>query len=273
MIYKSHIAFSHNKPFVTGLIITILTFLLLFYEGMDNFDRPEDWLVFMVPIYAVLSGLSFLILKLFFFKWIDEEKWNIINDVLYFIGVLCIALLLIYIFNFCYDYYFGTAYNVLILEKKGRLFFYLLFIGVINFGIIKLLDFYFGLKGKFKKSINLKTEKLYFKGKNKDDILIVETSNFIMAESLGNYVQIYFFNEFNKVEKSVLRNSLSEIENQVLNHKSIQKVYRSHIVNLDKISRLDYKKRKSFIKLEYIEDLVPVSKDVFQDLITQFNSV
>lgn len=266
MLKKSYITFSHRKPFWAALLISIFTFLLLFYESIDNPNRPENWKYIIVPIYSFIAGVSFLLLKASILRWIDEDKWNFLKDFLYAIGVVIIAFVLIFSVNFIYKSFYFVNYTHFIFENKGRLIFYLLFIGFIDFGLIKLLDFYFGLKLELFKTKKVETNKIKFIGKNKDDILLLELNHFIMVEAMGNYVLIYFSTNNEKLEKMIIRNSISEIEAQISNHENIIRVHRSFIINLNNIISLDYSKRRSFLRLRLIDSMIPVAKDTFYDL-------
>ena len=98
-------------------------------------------------------------------------------------------------------------------------------------------------------------------------------SEFIYAESEGNYVN-FFLLKNEKLKKEVIRNSITNIEEQLTKIPHIVRTHRAFIVNLKKISVKKGNALGYDLKLANIENEIPVSRNKvkeFNHLFEQFS--
>ncbi|MCY7359239.1 MAG: LytTR family transcriptional regulator [Rudanella sp.] len=72
---------------------------------------------------------------------------------------------------------------------------------------------------------------------NEKDSLTISPAYLLFIESSDNYCTVYY-QENGKLQKPLLRSSLSRIENQLANYPRLVRCHRSFIVNLDKVERV-----------------------------------
>ena len=79
----------------------------------------------------------------------------------------------------------------------------------------------------------------------------------ILLKAADNYVEVIFLQE-DKIEKSLIRSTLSNIEEQLGEH--LIRLHRSYLVNPTYIEKRFSKDNKQWIKIQHLEQAVPLSK-------------
>lgn len=263
---KTSIEFSYSKPIITALTIVLITFVLLHFEAFDNPNRPKVWIMHFITAYSLIAGISYLTFHFIFKKYKDPNNWTFGKDIVALLFILTFVLLYILIFNSIYINYIDENF-IDSYVYDGRLYYYLIFIGNVNFGAIKFLDFYVFYKKKSKNNIqNIDNQKIVLVGKNKHEKIKLEIEDLVMIEALGNYVLVHYLNHEKQIEKDIIRNSFSLISDQIQSTDQMLKIHRSYIVNVSKIINLETRKRKVLVKIKFIDELIPVSKSVVESL-------
>lgn len=263
---KTSIEFSYRKPVITASIITIITFVLLQFEAFDNPNRPTAWVLHFIGAYSLIAGASYLTFHIIFKRYKDPNNWSLGKDIMSFLFILAFVLLYILIFNSFYISYIDKNFTDSYVYD-GRLFYYITFIGIVNFAAIKFLDFYVFYKKKSKQNPDyIEPQKIILEGKNKHEKIILDIDDLVMIEALGNYVLVFYLNHEKQIEKDIIRNSFSLISDQVQSIKQILKVHRSYIINMNKVINIETKNRKSSVKIKFIDEMIPVSKSAIESL-------
>lgn len=91
-------------------------------------------------------------------------------------------------------------------------------------------------------------------------IHVLNLQSFICSFSYQNYVELYFL-EDGKLKNVLLRLTFSSFYDQVSTCKMIIRCHRTRIVNLDYISSLVTNNGRKMVKLKYIDETIPVSRD------------
>ena len=91
----------------------------------------------------------------------------------------------------------------------------------------------------------------------------VSAQQLLYLESADNYVIVYYWQN-NKVEKTLLRNSMKNIES-LLEHSSVKRCHRSYMINLEKIEFVNYEKAKCRVKLNRLDYFIPVSRKFYPE--------
>ena len=110
---------------------------------------------------------------------------------------------------------------------------------------------------------NSKAEEIKIEGQNSDEQLTVKWSDFVLATVDSNYLDIFVLNDEGKIEKHVLRGTLSSLVDQL---PQARQVHRSYLVNTSHIKDLSGNSRKGTAILNHYPDEVPVSPKHFTAL-------
>jgi len=94
-------------------------------------------------------------------------------------------------------------------------------------------------------------EKVILVGENKHDILKLSLAELVAIKAANNYIEVYYLID-GKIQKKLLRNSLSKIHQEV---PELKQVHRSYLVNLQHF--VEWKDGSSILLTQFI---VPVSK-------------
>ncbi len=91
----------------------------------------------------------------------------------------------------------------------------------------------------------------------KDDLLFIHSDNI--------YIEIYYKIDQN-VRKELLRNSLKNIENILIEHPEFCRCHRSYIVNLKNVDRVKNRQYKYFLTFNNIDEEVPISRTLTKEI-------
>jgi len=116
---------------------------------------------------------------------------------------------------------------------------------------------------------NKRTVMIPFKDERGTMRLSIKKDDFLYCRGTDNYVTI-FYNDMNKLSKSLIRNTLKNIETQLADF-PIVRTHRSYIVNLDKVKLIEKAKDGMKIKLDSEHQIeIPVSKTYMNEVFVQF---
>jgi hypothetical protein len=97
-------------------------------------------------------------------------------------------------------------------------------------------------------------------GPSQQDAIVFQSSNFLFAKSDGNYVELTIQNENGAIQRRIIRNTLSNVEEQFQGYNAILKVHRSFIVNLQHIQSVKGNAQGYKLTLNGTKTRVPVSR-------------
>jgi len=93
------------------------------------------------------------------------------------------------------------------------------------------------------------------------ELLNVETNKIIAFEANDNYVITYYLSEQKVLQKSMERASLKKVEEIIDEHQGFYRVHKSYIINKTYVDSITGKSQAYRIKMNYIENAVPVSRN------------
>ncbi len=247
-------------------------FLILFQPfGILDWNDPNKNLY--LAGYGFVTFLCGLLLRFGIFKtftkYHSETKWNIGKEIL---SIMLLILLItignciysIFIFNIqqSFQSFLGMLFAVLVIgifpTVFGVMLNYIYQLKKYNQPIViqqsqvfdnqQVTDIVFD-----KKTINLIAE-------NEKDTLNVSLENLFYIESSDNYSTVFYQKETDgKLQKELLRSSLTRLESQILSS-NIVRCHRSFIVNLDKVIKVTGNAQGYKLHLSSHELLVPVAR-------------
>ncbi len=236
------------KPFGSGQLIP---FKYLFLAG------------FGVSVFLGTATTYFILPKLFreFFR---PEKWTVGKEIL----LLTSCILIISAFNYLNNNFMGR--NIVSYQT------YFNFLEItIKIGIFPILGLVFFTERTLSKRNGERAQLLanqipmaeveesitvqILEESVKAAPIVMQLSDFVYAQSEGNYVTIYHLEDSALVHK-LIRLSLKQLEIQLENHSQIKRCHRSFLINMQHITSIDGNARSLTIKLEKVANGIPVSR-------------
>jgi hypothetical protein len=266
------------KPFPQSFLIrnpfwgAITFFFILFafvvlYRPLEV--KETEFLSFnlTVLIYCAIISLSELAIALVISRtncFTRQGNWTIANELLSIVMILTSIGISAYFAGFIMESpeprwnlptFFDSFYRAVL-------------IGIIPVVLPSLLNIRYafapqtfqGYENKWQNNSNDIPEKLIkISSKAKKEDLSFYPSEFVYAESKGNYVVFHLIKE-NKNTKVTIRNSITEIENQLAAIPNFMRIHRAFIVNLKKVASRNGNALGYRLTLKGCNDVISVSR-------------
>ncbi len=232
--------FSYNLTVIVYcLIVTIPLYgLLMILKSLKFFSDPEDWTVLKELLSIVLSlmGIGIVVYFSGFLLEPPSQRWNFIT---FFDSLL-------------------SAFLVFVVPLS--------FFSIINYRYLLVADIIkqFNTSEAYLRSSGESEELIRIESQLKKEELSFYPNQFIYAESDGNYTAFHLKLE-NQIKRKIIRNSISNIEQQLSAIPFLFRTHRAFIVNLKMI---DFQKGNSLgyrLKLYGIDNEIPVSRQKTRD--------
>ena len=249
-----------------GISMTIVFILVVFQPfGTSTFDHPyKYWILIGYGVVTFLAGLVFY----FFVSIITGERrlnrWSVVDEVLFLFCIILICQVS------CYLYWAGmfvghldwaqflSFFKIASLISLVPVSVYLLFI----YQKYKEVTFVSNDESPIQKTEPEKDDKqLTIYGAGKNEKITLTPENLYLVKSEDNYV-ILFLNENGKIIKRMMRNTLSDIEQQIGN--SFLRCHRSFIINPSKIENIEGNITNMRISMATIDTKIPVSRSMVE---------
>ncbi|MBL4862567.1 MAG: LytTR family transcriptional regulator, partial [Crocinitomicaceae bacterium] len=109
------------------------------------------------------------------------------------------------------------------------------------------------------------------KSESNEDKFVLSSDSFRFAKVSGNYVE-YFTFQSGEFIKHLQRITLSKLEGQLMNSSlNTMKTHRSYIVNLDAIQTINGNAQGYSVRLEDLEEEVPVARNKIEEFNNMMN--
>lgn len=274
--FRGNLSYRTNKTafFISFLVVFILFFFKPFgIEQLDNLAEQS----FLIIGYAICSIIGYSVAITLFSPY-NKSKWTRLHEIGTYFTCIFIIWLLIYVYSvFCFKILFyeildNSSGNY---ELEGfflKSFYYTSGVGILIFTIIYMYDLStshgdFDVKSKDlsfdhkTRPLKINRKTLIFNGKNKNEQLILEEGSFICIKSEGHYVRIYYLCvKTDQLKYMFLRNTMKEIENQVINSSFVYRCHNSFFINLNYLKSIIGNSNKSHLYLKHFSDAIPISK-------------
>lgn len=249
---------------LSGLFVFMFLIFFQPFGASQSISYKYFFLVgFGVAVFLGVATTYFILPKLFK-KFFRPEKWTIGKEIL--LQVCCIVI--ISAFNSLHNYnwwrdidFFQSFLNFLIITTS---------IGI--FPILGLI--FFKERSLSKRNIERaqflstqlppaaveETIKVAIQEESvKESPIVMPLSEFVYAQSEGNYITIYYL-EDNTLENKLIRLSLKQLEIQLKNLAQIKRCHRSYLINTQHITSIDGNARSLTIQLDKVATPIPVSR-------------
>jgi hypothetical protein len=269
-----------KRPLYGALLIAgfTLVFALLYKPLGSHASRFLGYEATMA-VYAIISGASLfgwinLLVRITFFS--NKAKWTFAKELLAIVILLFAMGVVIYFAAFILEepanrWNFPTFFDSV---KNAFL------IGIIPFLFFTALNYLYWISPEEKYTASSDSgsasavEKLIqISSQLKKESLSFYPGQLIYAESDSNYVNFYLISS-DKVQKKVIRNSITDVEQQLSHIPYLVRTHRAFIVNLKKIKSKKGNSLGYRLRLQGTDAEIPVSRNNtrhFSQLFRQFN--
>lgn len=256
-----------RKPLVGALILFVFTFLFIItYKPLDAHASVAESMNLTMALYALVSALAMLVMisvlkKADYFS--REEDWTVLKEVLSIILLLFGLGLVIYFAAFIIEppaqrWTWSTFFDSV---KSAFL------VGIIPFTLFSAINYpyLFHISTDLERPKEQKTkeqpeeERLRISSQLKKESLSFFPSQFIFAESDGNYV-VFHLSESGTTRSVTIRNTISNVSQQLEHVSQIIRCHRAFLVNLDRIVEKTGNASGYKLKLDGSEKEIPVSR-------------
>lgn len=265
----------HNKYIHNFLFAAFIYLFLLIFQPFGISDIQHYKAVYLLGFFLItfiISLLSEWLLPLIFRTAFNPENWTIKK-------VLFLSLwhiLSITFFNWLYNSTVGKD----ITEQHSLLDFLWITMTVGFFpSVFFVMYAERHLSSKHQRLAQKMTQRLHapkegkadrqalrIMGENNNDKLVIEPDHLICIRSEGNYAHVFYLEE-ESLKKRLIRNSLSNLFEQLNDHGEFKRCHRSYIVNLNKVEQVSGNARNYNLHINALEFTIPVSRNFPKSLI------
>jgi len=253
-----------NLKFSIGISLGIFLFIL-FFQPIDLMTTDFNNKLLIIAGFGGITFFSLILLLIIAPSILPElfmsGKWNFKRDI---VLNVCIWVLISVASTF-YARYVGktniTFYSV----------FVIVFLSLVQVAILIIANRFETLKIKLQSALNLnekpdKTIKegnepveIEFDSENKFEKISLQLTEIIMLRSADNYIEIFWEKE-GEIKKKLIRQTLQNTEYQLTNYPQIIRCHRTCLFNTNYVSKLNIYPQGYKLKLKYIDEEIPVSR-------------
>jgi hypothetical protein len=259
-----------ENPVAGAVINAIFCFIfILLYKPLQTKASPHLSFEITMAVYSIGSGLALILFVwiLDFFKWFsDIKEWTILREIVSVILILTGIGTIVYLMGFLIETPAGRINIETYLDSVGRSF----LLGLFPFFFFSALNYRY-LSAETDQSLvkyNIRTTQenpqeeqvIRINSKLKKEELSFNPADFIYAEADGNYVVFHILKN-NDLKKEIIRNSISNIEQQLAELPFIIRTHRAFIVNLKKVKTKQGNILGYQLKLSGTDFIIPVSRN------------
>jgi hypothetical protein len=255
----------YNLRLSIGISIGMFMFYL-FFQPLDLKNADFDNRLVIISGFGFITffilGLNLIFLPYIFPKFFQTGKWNLIRDII-LNATIWILISLAYTF---YARYIG------LIEITLHSMFKLLLLGLAPVAILvvgnqnKILKRYLQNALELTKKLDQEEkqeadqeDEFTIESDNKSELLKVDLNLLILIKSANNYIEV-FFKKDEEVHKKLIRTTLTKIENRLKSHPNFIRCHRTSLINKRYFQKLIRGSQGLQIRLEGLDELVPVSR-------------
>ena len=251
----------YNLRLSIGISIGMFLFYL-FFQPLDlrneNFNNKLVIIAGFGFITFFILGLNLIFLPLIFPKFFQTGKWNFIRDVILNAWIWILI-------STAYTFY---ARYVGLIEITYHSMFKILLLGLAPVAILIVANQNKILKRYLQNALELtrllepeneEKNEIVIESENKSESLTVDLKSIVLIKSANNYIEV-FWKEGDKIHKKLIRNTLTNIENQLKKFSDFVRCHRTSLVNKSFIEKITGGSQGQHIKLKGMDEQVPISR-------------
>ena len=257
-----------------------ISFFLVLFEPFKLSYFQYEYRIYFEMGYGIVTSFTLLLnyfaFPILFKKEFNDSKWTVKKHVIWQIWVL----FSIGFANFLYSSFFFNFPNTLNAFLYYQ--FYTITVGIIPVVITtvwnhnRLLARNLKIANDYNNDFAVKTntlpgeEKVCLLAENSKDKLDLNSSDLIYITSTGNYIQV-FYQKGKDLKSVLLRNTLKQAEDQLMENHFMIKCHRAFLVNRNKIVRVKGNSQGLRLVLEGGDEEIPVSRNLSKGLMAIIN--
>ncbi len=258
----------HNAKIVFFISIVLGLFLFFFEPfNFNTFDFKTKLTISSIISLITFSVLSFdmIVLPSYFKRIFDSHRWNVLKE-FFWNSWLLLTVALGYFIYYLFNPFFEVA------PKDVAAIFLISTFAIFILVILnqnRLVKMHLTAAIELNEKLIAKTEKdrdiFLFESEYKKDTISLPVSNVRLLKSSGNYVEIYY-QENNLIKKHLIRNTLKNVEEQLIKFEFIFRCHRTYLVNTKYIKKALGDPQGIKLIVEGINFPIPVSKNYINKL-------
>lgn len=255
----------YNLRLSIGISIGMFMFYL-FFQPLDLKNTDFNNRLVIIAGFGFITffilGLNLIFLPLIFPKFFQTGKWNLIRDIILNAWIWILI-------SIAYTFY---ARYIGLIEITLHSMFKLLLLGLAPVAILvvgnqnKILKRYLQNALELTKKLDQEEnedadfkEQITIESDNKSESLTIELNKLLLIKSANNYIEVYWQTD-DELHKKLIRNTLSKIEEQLKSYPNFIRCHRTSLINKSYIQKLVGGSQGLHIRLEGLDELVPVSR-------------
>ena len=257
-----------KKPLLGTLILSAIWFVFITLYRPLGVRSARLSFVSTMALYSLIQAISIyiaakLLTRIPFFS--KEREWTILKEALSIILMLFIVGVVIYFAGFIIQPP-ADRWNIsTFLDSCEKAF----LIGIIPFALFTLMNYRYLFFTEIEQyydhlnyqKMNMPHEELvHINSQLKKDFLDFYPSQFIYCESDGNYVVFYLLVN-GQCRKKMIRNSINNIEQQLIRIPYVMRIHRAFIINLKMIAEKKGNSLGYRLKIHNTDAEIPVSRN------------
>lgn len=248
-----------GHPAFTGVILSLFLFLFtIIYRPLGTTANPKFGYVLTMALYAIPLGFcmwagTLLINRIPWFS--KSRKWHLCKELVALIFMLFWAGIVVYFLAFFIEPP-ADRWNMATFIDSCRS---AALVGIIPYGAGFLFNLRKAAPVQPTDNSSAEEKSVRINSKLKKESLRLYPSQLLYVEADGNYVIFHMLKE-QKREKQILRNSISDIANQLSNEKKIVRTHRAFLVNLGQVTAVTGNSAGYQLKVTETKELIPVAR-------------
>ena len=258
----------YNTKISFFISIGIFVFLFLF-QPFDITSLPLKERYYLITGFAVTTFLSLsfnlLIIPSLFPKIFTSREWNIKREIFWYTWILFTILTGLFLLNNSLGV-MKVSFQVVVMLILTAVIPITVLIIVNHNRILRIhLKMADELNKKLKENKSVEEKMIYFNSTYQKDSLAIKVNSLLFIRSANNYIEV-FWKESSIIKNQMVRCSMANAEEAILEYKFIQKCHRSFIVNINFIDKIEGNSQGYKLFFENINYPVPVSKNFVSKL-------
>ena len=257
-----------------GIILSIslfISFFMVFFQPFGLHDLESERKSLLLAGYGLVTFcvmfVNMIFLPLIFPGIFKEERWTVFREVIWLLWIV----ITISSGNYVYSDLLSIVHWA---GFKGFIFFggftlsiaIIPIVGVIILSHNRLLNKNLIASGEINQLIEdhqagrMNNNKLVIASENENQKIETPASTLICFESEGNYVNTWYLEE-GKIVRSLIRNTLKNIEPQIQEAGNLFKCHRAYIINLSYIEKVNGNSQGYRLQMKYLDKEIPVARN------------
>lgn len=231
----------HNAKIILFISLGVLIFLIVF-QPIDISSFSKKNIIYLVTGIAISTfltlSLSLLILPSLFPEIFDSNKWNIKKEILWNLWILLAI-------SSSELFFYSKLFSILDIGFMDIV--KIILLGLIPVAILitinqeRLLRSHLksaqALNKKLLENRQIKDRFITFESQYKNDNLIIKVDLLLFIKSADNYIEVFFESQ-GVVKNQLVRSTLNQAEELLIEFDFIMRCHRSFIININRIKEI-----------------------------------